>query len=384
MIDDLRTLRQQPDNFMKAIYLTNPAGPESLVSGEIPRPVPAAGEVLVKVHATAVTPTEFQWYPTFHTPVGEPRLFPIVPGHEFSGVIEATGPGVTEWQPGEPVYGLNDWFAGGALAEYCVAPVTGLAMKPRLLDYTQAAVAPISALTAWQGLLERAHLQSGERVLIHGAAGGVGMFAVQLARWRGAHVIATASAANLDFVRRLGAQEVIDYRAARFEDVARAVDVVFDGVGGETLERSWPVLAKNGRLVTVATASAGAAEARVREAFLLVRADGAQLAQLAALIDAGELRVFAEAVFPLAQARQAYARARQGGMRGKIALRVNGEPLGRKLQTSKFNLQGNFKPQPSSGHAGCKFEASLVLPELVSITGRQAKVEGEGRWQSEE
>ena len=384
MIDDLRTLRQQPDNFMKAIYLTNPAGPESLVSGEIPRPVPAAGEVLVKVHATAVTPTEFQWYPTFHTPVGEPRLFPIVPGHEFSGVIEATGPGVTEWQPGEPVYGLNDWFAGGALAEYCVAPVTGLAMKPRLLDYTQAAVAPISALTAWQGLLERAHLQSGERVLIHGAAGGVGMFAVQLARWRGAHVIATASAANLDFVRRLGAQEVIDYRAARFEDVARAVDVVFDGVGGETLERSWPVLAKNGRLVTVATASAGAAEARVREAFLLVRADGAQLAQLAALIDAGELRVFAEAVFPLAQARQAYARARQGGMRGKIALRVNGEPLGRKLQTSKFNLQENFKPQPSSGHAGCKFEASLVLPELVSITGRQAKVEGEGRWQSEE
>jgi NADPH:quinone reductase-like Zn-dependent oxidoreductase len=140
------------------------------------------------------------------------------------------------------------------------------------------------------------------------------------------------------------------------------VDVVFDGVGGETLERSWPVLAKNGRLVTVATASAGAAEARVREAFLLVRADGAQLAQFAALIDAGELRVFAEAVFPLAQARQAYARARQGGLRGKIALRVAGAAA--RAENSKFKLQSPDKP--AGGHAGCKFDASLILPELVS------------------
>jgi NADPH:quinone reductase-like Zn-dependent oxidoreductase len=145
---------------------------------------------------------------------------------------------------------------------------------------------------------------------------------VQLARWRGAHVIATASSANLDFVRRLGAQEVIDYRKTRFEDVVHDADVVFDAVGGETLARSWNVLKPDGKLVTIAAGGAQATEQRVRDAFMLVRADSCQLKQIAQLIDAGELRVFVEKTFPLAEAREAYARAQQAGMRGKIVLQV--------------------------------------------------------------
>jgi NADPH:quinone reductase-like Zn-dependent oxidoreductase len=309
---------------MKAIYLSQKAGPETLVLGDLPQPAPGPGEVLIKVHATAITPTELQWYPTFNTSAGEPRSFPIVLSHEFSGVVEALGPGVADFNGGDAVFGLNDWFANGAQAEFCVAPAATLALKPRLLDDAQSAVVPISALTAWQGLLCRAGVQRGQRVLIHGAAGGVGLFAVQLARWRGAHVIATASAANLDFVRTQGAEQLIDYQTTRFEDVVHDVDVVFDAVGGETLERSWRVLKPGGKLVTIAAQSAGAVEQRVRDAFLLVRADGSQLRQIAKLVDAGELRVFVETVFPLAEARAAYARAQQGKMRGKIALRVAG------------------------------------------------------------
>lgn len=309
---------------MKAIYLNQKAGPESLVWGDVPQPAPGEGEVLVRVKATAITPTEFQWYPTFNLSTGESRPFPIVLSHEFSGVVEAPGPGAGDFQVGDAVFGLNHWFANGAQAEFCVAPASALARKPRLLDDAQATVVPVSALTAWQGLLCRADVQRGQHVLIHGAAGGVGLFAVQLARWRGAHVIATASAANLDFVRMLGAEQVIDYRTTRFENVVRDVDVVFDTVGGETLERSWGVLRPGGRLVTIATHSSGAGDQRVRDAFLLVRADGCQLRQIARLIDAGELRVFVEAVFPLVEARKAYARAQHGKMRGKIALRVTG------------------------------------------------------------
>ena len=222
---------------MKAAYLSARAGAERLVVGELPRPTPEDGEALVRVMASGVTPTELQWFPTFNLASGQPRPFPVVLGHEFSGVVESVGPGVDSFRPGQEVFGMNDWFANGAQAEYCVAPAESLALKPRSLTHEQAAVAPISALTAWQGLLGRGKLSPGQRVLIHGGAGGVGVFAVQLARWRQAHVIATASAGNIEFVRSLGADEVIDYRATPFEKVVRDVDVIFDCVGGDTLER---------------------------------------------------------------------------------------------------------------------------------------------------
>jgi len=307
---------------MRAAYLEKQAGPEALVIGEIPRPRPGPDEVLVKVHATAVMPTELHWVPTFSTPSGLPRTFPVVLSHEFSGVVAEVGASVSAWRAGEDVYGLNDWFINGAQAEYCVVSAAALARKPRSLDHNRSAVVPISALTAWQGLFEKTNLERGQRVLIHGAAGGVGTFAVQLAAWRGAYAIATASSVNVEFARSLGAHEVIDYRATPFDRVVKDVDVVFDSVGGDVLARSWSVLKTGGKLVTIVGEKFDSPDRRVRDAFLLVRADGTQLTEIANLIDAGRLRVFVAAVFPLTRVRDAFAQAQQGGNRGKVALQV--------------------------------------------------------------
>lgn len=307
---------------MKAVYLDKKGGADSLISGEIQRPNPNAGQVLVKVHATAVMPTEVQWIPTFQTKSGDPRPFPIVLGHEFSGVVEGLSSNVSGFTVGEEVFGINDWFSNGAQAEYCVVDESGLAKKPKSINHTEAAVVPISALTAWQALFEKANLQRGQDVLIHGAAGSVGMFAVQLARRHGARVIATASSGNADFAQALGADRVIDYRKTPFEHVICEVDAVLDTVGGETLERSWKVLKPGGRMVTIATSSEQNRDPRVSDAFMIVRADGSQLAQIAWMIDAGELRVFRGPTFELAEAREAYDRAAHGGIRGKVALRI--------------------------------------------------------------
>jgi NADPH:quinone reductase-like Zn-dependent oxidoreductase len=308
---------------MKAIYLEKKGGAESLVSGEIPKPSPKAGEVLIKVYATAVMPTELHWVPTFQKQSGEPRAFPIVLSHEFSGVVELSGANVSAVSVGEEVFGINDWFINGAQAEYCVVAGTALSRKPKSLRHVEAAVVPISALTAWQGLFEKGQLERNQRVLIHGGSGGVGTFAVQLGRWRGAHVTATASSGNVEFVQALGADKVIDYQTTRFEDVICDVDVVFDGVGGETLDRSWNILKPTGKVVSIVSATTRTvSDPRSRDAFMLVRADGQQLALLGRMIDAGELRVFLESVYPLENAREAYARAQEGKMRGKIALSV--------------------------------------------------------------
>src|SRR6187402_2231947 len=175
-------------------------------SSEISKPRPNAEEVLVAVHAAGVTPSELVWYPTTHTADGSVRES-AVPGHEFSGMVEAVGTAVLDLQPGDAVYGMNDWFAAGATADFCVAKAASLALKPESLSHERAATTPIGALTAWQGLLDRARLQSGERVLVHGGAGAVGLYAVQLAHIHGAHVIATASEGDMDLVRRLGADE---------------------------------------------------------------------------------------------------------------------------------------------------------------------------------
>jgi NADPH:quinone reductase-like Zn-dependent oxidoreductase len=307
---------------MKAIRLHAPGGPETFVYEDAPDPHPQAGEVLVRLHATAITPTEFAWQTTFQTRTGEPRPFPIIPGHEFSGIIAALGSDVADFSVGDAVYGMNDWFADGAQAEYCLARSVEIAPKPRSLSHTEAAVVPISALTAWQGLFEHAGLTTGNQVLVHGAAGGVGAFAVQLACWRGARVIGTAWTANLDFVRRLGAIEAIDYQTQRFEDVVQAVDVVFDTVGGETLKRSWALVKPEGRIVSASYLTERATDPPLHDTFFLVRADQRQLVEIARLLDAGELRSFVAWVFPLAQATQAYARAAQGHLRGKIVLEV--------------------------------------------------------------
>jgi len=304
---------------MKAIRLQDQLDPTSFVHEEVPEPLPGPGEVLVRVHAAAVTPTEREWIPTSTTRTGAPRPFPVILGHEFSGEISAIGAGVTDFAVGDAVFGMNDWFREGAQAEYCVARAGDVAAKPRSLDHVAAAATPISALTAWQGLVERARLAAGQKVLIHGAAGGVGIFAVQVARLRGARVVATASAHNLDFVRGLGAEQVIDYRANRFEDAPADFDVVFDTVGGETLVRSWSVLKPGGRLVTVAASSEHTREQRERDAFFIVEPNRTQLEEVARLIDSGALSVVVGAVFPLADGRSAY---QCHPAHGKVVLRV--------------------------------------------------------------
>jgi NADPH:quinone reductase-like Zn-dependent oxidoreductase len=235
--------------------------------------------------------------------------------------VHGVGPGVNDVAVGEAVFGMNDWFGDGAQAEFCVARTVDLAPKPKSVDHVPAAVVPISALTAWQGLAERAKLARDERVLIHGAAGSVGLFAVQLARGIGAYVIATASEHNVEFARGLGADEVIDYRARPFEDAATGVDVVFDTVGGDTLARSWPILRPGGRMVTIAADAEHTSEQRVKDAFFIVEPNREQLSRIARMIDAGELRPVVGAAFPLAEARRAYAHK---PVRGKVVLVVDG------------------------------------------------------------
>jgi len=283
-----------------------------LIETDISQPKPREGEVLVRVHAAGVTPTEVIWYPTSHTKNGQPRIGAI-PSHEFSGEIAETG---------EEIYGMNDWFADGALAEYCVTQPAWVAPKPRRLSHAEAASVPIGALTAWQGLFDRAKLQPGERVLIHGGAGAVGIFAIQLARSRGAHVITTVSARNIEFVIGLGANEAIDYKTVPFEAKTREIDVVFDAVGGDTLRRSWSVLRQNGRLVTVAASSETPPDERTKQAFFIVEPNRQQLLEIGERIESGELRPVVDTVLPFSRASDAYTGNVKKQGRGKLVVAV--------------------------------------------------------------
>jgi NADPH:quinone reductase-like Zn-dependent oxidoreductase len=302
---------------MRAMRLTETPEGQMLAEADVPCPQPDPGELLICVCAAGVTKTELEWYPTSHTKTGEKRAGAI-PCHEFSGVV-ADG--------GQEVFGMNDWFADGALAEYCVAPASSVALKPLFLSHAEAASIPIGALTAWQGLFDRAGLQAGERVLIHGGAGAVGVFAIQLAAQQGAHVIATASSANLDFTASLGAKQSIDYRASRFEDLVQNVDVVFDTVGGDTLDRSWSVLRPGGRLVTVVSTAENSTDGRVKKAFFIVEPNQEQLTEVSRRIAQGQLRTVVDAVIPLSEAPLAYRGELERQGRGKIvvALQLNKE-----------------------------------------------------------
>lgn len=293
---------------MKVMRFNDSADAPELIADNVPVPEPGQGQILVRVRAAGVTPTESLWYPTTHTIAGGTRAGAI-PGHEFSGEIVGIGPGVEANRVGQEVFGMNDWFADGATAEYCLTTPACVAAKPVRLSHAEMATVPIGALTAWQGLFERLRLQEGERLLIHGAAGAVGVFAVQLARQIGVEVIATASAQNFDFLQQLGPHQLIDYHSDRFEERAGKVDAVFDAVGGETLRRSWDVLGPGGRLVTIAADSEGARDERTKQAFFIVEPKEGQLAEIAHLLDASELRTFVAAEVPLADASAAYTGA---------------------------------------------------------------------------
>jgi NADPH:quinone reductase-like Zn-dependent oxidoreductase len=259
------------------------------------------------------------WYSTRHTKSGQPRIGGI-PGHEFSGVVVQVGSGVSDLHPGAEVYGMNDWFAEGAMAEYCLTTPAAVAAKPKCLSFAEAATVPIGALTAWQGLYDRAKLQAGERVLIHGAAGAVGAFAVQLARQRGARVAATASARDREFLQCLGVDQVIPYEEQRFETVAQGFDVVFDTVGGEMLDRSQKVVKPGGRLLTIA------ADRENSKGFFLVEANQRQLSAIGCVLDRGMLHVSLAGTVTLEQAPDAFERRTPIHPRGKLV--VNLTPSG--------------------------------------------------------
>jgi NADPH:quinone reductase-like Zn-dependent oxidoreductase len=308
---------------MKAMQVNKSDQGPVLILAELMKPEPGPGEILIHVHAAGVTPTELLWYPTTHTKSGTARMR-AVPGHEFSGAITAIGKDVQDFKIGDEVYGMNDWFVDGATAEFCITLPQNIARKPVTLSYEAAASVPIGALTSWQGLIVRAKLEPGERVLVHGGAGAVGLYAVQLAHVRGARVITTVSARDIDFVKRLGADEAIDYKASRFEEQVRDFDVVFDTVGGDTLERSWGVLKPGGRIITVAADSEGTADQRVKDAYFIVEPNQKQLIEIAKQLDAGHLRAFVKTKVPLNEAFAAYSGAvtHKGG-HGKIVIAVS-------------------------------------------------------------
>src|SRR5262245_19515560 len=291
------------------------ADPASLTCEDIPVPEAGPGELLVEVRATAITAGELTW----------PEGWPAIPCHDLSGTVAATGHGVTGWRSGDDVYGLVGFDRPGAAAEYVTAPAADLAPKPASVDHLAAAAVPLGALTAWQALYEHARLRPGQHVLVHGGAGGVGAYAVQLAAAHGARVTATASGRDRGFVAGLGAGEVIDY-TGRFEDQVAGVDVVIDPVGGQISARSWPVLRSGGILIAVAGEPDPGQGGRgdVSGVYFVVRPDGGQLRELAALADSGQLRPAVSLTFDLADLPAAF-RAQQHGPRppGKVVIRVD-------------------------------------------------------------
>lgn len=310
---------------MKAVRFHEYGPPDVLRYEDAPRPEAAKNEVLVRVRAAAVNPID--WY----IRAGHMRSFrsyplPMIPGWDFSGVIEQVGAEVQGWQTGDEVFGHpNIGSSSGAYAEYVAVPVGTFAHKPKTLDHLHAAAIPLAGLTAWQALFDHAKLKAGQKVLVHAAAGGVGTFAVQFARIKGARVAATASAPHHALLKELGAEEVIDYNTTRFEDVAHDCDAVIESVGGEVRERSWKTLKKGGILVALLgpAPSQQAAEAHgVRQTLMWVHPDQAQLEEIAALVDGGQVRVVIDSVFPLQEAARAHERIQTRHACGKIVLQV--------------------------------------------------------------
>jgi NADPH:quinone reductase-like Zn-dependent oxidoreductase len=308
---------------MRAITQHTFGGADVLTVTDLPRPVPLATEVLVRVHAVGVNPVEAFIRSGAFPLLGDP---PFVLGWEVSGIVEEVVPGTERFKVGDEVYGMPFFPRQAAgYAEYVAAPSRTLARKPAGLDHVHAAALPLVGLTAWQGLVEYAGLAPGQRVLIHGAGGGLGHVAVQIAKARGAHVIGTASAGKHHFVRSLGADEVIDYRAVDFTDAVRDADVVFDVVGGDYGLRSLRSLRLGGTFVTAVDRLNAELAARTREAGLrfigvAVEPDGAGLEALTDLVDAGRLRPHVEHVLPLAEAAKAHELVESGHAKGKIVL----------------------------------------------------------------
>ncbi|MGI5132988.1 NADP-dependent oxidoreductase [Pseudonocardia sp. CA-107938] len=311
---------------MRAVGQRVFGGPEVLQEIELERPEAAAGEIVVRVRAAGVNPTDWKHRAGL---TGRPTPVPVL-GWDVSGTVAQVGSGVTLFAPGDDVFGMLPYpRRPGGYAEYATAPTRSFTRVPANLDHVGAAALPLAALTAHQALVDTADLQPGQRVLVHAAAGGVGHLAVQLAKARGAHVIGTAGAAKHDLLRRLGADELIDYRTTAFDAVLDGIDVVLDTLAGDVRTRSLEVLRPGGILVSLVAdgtepAAARRAAARgVRMAGLMVEADHAGMRAVAALVEQGELRPHIAATFPLADAAAAHALGERGRTTGKIVLTVD-------------------------------------------------------------
>lgn len=308
------------DNTMKAVRFHDYGGPEVLVIDQIPQPVPGDGQVLIRVHVAAVNPADWKiragYFKQFM-----PMTLPVTPGLEGAGVVAAVGAGVTQFKPGDAIFGPFT----GSNAEYAVAPASDVFLKPANLSFEQAATVPVGALTAWAAVIETAQVQKGQRVLVHGAAGGVGLYAAQLARWKGAHVTGTASTGNAAFVRSLGVDEVIDYSHTAFETVVHDLDAVIDTVGGDLAERSLKVIRRGGIFVTVA----GRIDPEMGQA-LGIRASNAgrtgtdKLNEIVKLIETGQVKTPVGKVFEMADIRKAHELSQAGHGAGRIVLHIGG------------------------------------------------------------
>ena len=315
---------------MRAIVLDQFGGRNELHLADVPKPVPSRKEVLIRVRAAGVNPVDAKIRAgLLRTRL--PHQFPIIPGWDVAGEVESTGPGAGRFKAGDAVYAYarKPIIKDGCYAEYVVLPEASVALKPSGLDFAEAAAIPLAALTAWQSLFDAAQLRRGQSVLIHAAAGGVGGFAVQLARWKGARVVATASAANHGYVRALGAHELIDYRAEDFVTATRrlfpdGVDVVFDTVGGAVQMRSAEVVRNGGVLVSILAFQdeAGVRTRGVEPRYVFVSPNAGQLKRLARLVEAGKFKPCVGTRLPLAEASRAHELIESQHTRGKIVLEV--------------------------------------------------------------
>lgn len=311
------------NKMMDAMQIQAFGEPEVLRLQKIPVPVPREGEILLKIRAASVNPVDYKIRSGKYPAVQSDKL-PYTLGRDASGDVEACGIGVTNFVKGDPLYA----FVGierGCYAEYVIVKENEVSRKPATLDYLAAAAVPLAGLTAWQGLFRYGGLQSGQRVLIHGGSGGVGHFAIQFAKAKGAHVITTVSGKNVEFAQRLGADEVIDYKNQRFENQAHDIDVVFDLIGGETEDRSWGILKKGGILVSTLTlpSQEKAKALGVRAVRYTAETSSSELGEIAGLIDAGKVKPTLSKTFPLNEAVSALQLVEQGHTQGKLVLTVN-------------------------------------------------------------
>ena len=310
---------------MKAVVAHEYGGPEVLKLEDVPVPEPKENEVLVRVIASGVNPADplilgGKFAKEFGTHL------PLVLGYDMAGVVVKTGAKVTKLKVGDPVYAYLLW--GGGWAEYCISNESESAIKPTSLTLVEASAVPLAALTAWQALIDLGKIQSGQTVLIHGGSGGVGSFAIQIAKAKGAHVIATASTANQNLLKQLGADVAIDYTKQNWEDTVRDVDFALMPVGGDTLKRTYGVMKKGGTIATLISRAdpAELAKRGIRGAPVISHPDANELAEVTKLIDAGEIKPVVTQVLPLTEAAKAGAQAETHHTRGKIVLKIADEP----------------------------------------------------------